>query len=40
MRGFIKYIILFVVACVCSIGIYYMIVPEERQTPISVEITQ
>lgn len=38
MRGFIKYIILFTIACVCSIGIYYIVVPEESQTPISIEL--
>ncbi len=38
MRGFLKYLILFVVACACSIAMYYSIVPEESRTPMSIEI--
>ncbi len=38
MKGFLKYIILFIIACVGAIGIYYMVVPEENRIPFSIEI--
>lgn len=38
MRGFLKYIVLFIIACVGAIAIYYAVVPEENRIPFSIEI--
>lgn len=38
MKGALKYILLFVVACVCSFVIYYYLGPEEEHH-IGIEIT-
>ncbi len=38
MKGFFKYFLLFVVACIGAIAIYYQIVPEEKRIPFSIEI--
>ena len=38
MRGFLKYLILFLIACVCSITMYYSLVPKENRIPIGIEI--
>ena len=38
MKGFFKYLLLFVIACICSICIYHEIVPEENKVPIGIDI--
>ena len=38
VKGLIKYAVLFVVACVGAIAIYYYVVPEGERTPIGIEI--
>lgn len=38
MRGITKLIILFVIACLSSILIYYMTVPEEKRIPFGIQI--
>lgn len=40
MRGFFKYLLLFIVACACSIAMYYSVVPEENRIPISIEFNK
>jgi hypothetical protein len=37
MKGFLKYLLLFIVACVFSICIYHQIVPEENKVLIHKE---
>lgn len=38
MKGFFKYAVLFIVACIGAIAIYYQLVPEEKRIPFSIEI--
>lgn len=38
MRGFFKYLLLFIIACVGAVAIYYQVVPEEKQIPFKIEI--
>lgn len=38
MRGFLKYLLLFIIACVGAVVIYYQVVPDENRIPISIEI--
>ncbi len=38
MKGALKYILLFLVACICSFGIYYLFGPDEEHT-IGIEQT-
>lgn len=38
MKGFLKYLLLFIVACIFSICIYHQIVPEENKVPIGIEV--
>ena len=40
LKGLAKYLVLFIVACVGAIAIYYYTVPEENRTPIKIEITK
>lgn len=40
MKGFLKYLLLFVIACIGAIAIYYAVVPEENRIPISIEINK
>lgn len=38
MKSYIKLILLFLVACISSVAIYYLLVPEDKMVPISIEI--
>lgn len=38
MKGFLKYLLLFAIACICSIVIYQAVIPEEQRVPFSIEI--
>lgn len=38
MKGFLKYLLLFVVACIGAILIYYATVPENKRIPLSIEL--
>ncbi len=38
MKNFIKLFLLFLVACICSVSIYYLLVPKDKIIPISIEI--
>lgn len=40
MKYFLKYILLFIVACVGAIAIYYAVVPEDKQIPIGIKVTE
>lgn len=40
IRSFLKYFFLFVVACACSIALYYYVVPNDERVPISIEISE
>ena len=40
IKGFLKYFILFVIACVGAIAIYYYTVPSSERTPIGIEISE
>jgi len=37
MRGFLKYLLLFIIACLGAVAIYYQVVEEDNRTPISIE---
>lgn len=39
-KASLKYIFLFIIACVLSIALYYYVVPKEEQKPINIEITK
>lgn len=39
IKGIIKYCILFVIACIGAIAIYYYTVPESDRTPIGIEVS-
>ena len=36
MKGALKYIILAIIACICSIAIYYFVVPEAEASEIGI----
>lgn len=38
MKGFAKYIFLFIIACIGAIAIHYAVVPPEERIPFSIEI--
>lgn len=38
MKNYIKLFLLLIIACVCSVAIYYMLVPEDKIVPISIEL--
>lgn len=40
IKGFIKYFILALVACIGAIAIYNYVVPSEDRTPIGIEVTK
>lgn len=38
MKGALKYIVLFIIACLCSIAIYYYTNPEAKDNNFKIEI--
>ena len=38
IKGFFKYFMLAVIACLGAVAIYYYVVPEENRIPIGIEI--
>ena len=40
MKGFFKYLLLFIIACIGAVAIYYISVPEKNRIPISIEINK
>ncbi len=40
MKGFLKYLLLFIIACIGAILIYYATVPENQRIPLSIEINK